>query len=150
MAIGWPASMAGVLRTVSQKHKKLNVHTAMDMIFDYDAAPEAVRAIAERNRTVNEINWTRVALPNHPYRRRWMFTVEPPKRDVFVFPVIVGCITYRILPDKSIHQTGFVFHLFHCPVGDPHKFVGPLRYEPEIASRARQIGWDGGSGGFAD
>ena len=79
------------------KTPALNVHTAMEMIFDYAAAPAAVAALAEKNKTVDVIHWTRIALPDDPYRRRWVFTIEPPESGNSVFPVIVGCVTYRIL-----------------------------------------------------
>jgi hypothetical protein len=78
------------------KTPALHVHTDMDMVFDSNAAPAAVMKLAEKNKTVDIVQWTRTALPNDPYRRRWVFTIERSKslgNSNSVFPVIVGCVT---------------------------------------------------------
>ena len=132
------------------KTPALGIHTDMDILFEHLKAPEAVKNLGEKNKAVDNVHWTRILLPGDSYRRQWALTIKTPKDGSdHVFPIVIGCTTYRITPDKSVHQTGFVFDLFECPPGKKQKFKSPI-----TPSRGRfridQIGWDAGSGGFAD
>jgi hypothetical protein len=131
------------------KTPALSVHTSMEMIFGYGEAPDAVKKLSEANKTVDQVHWTRTILPGDSYRREWGFHIEnPPGKLGSVFPAIIGCTTYQISPDNSVHQTAFVFHLFECQGGEPSKFVDCIRPEKPLTNDC--VGWDGGSGGFAD
>ena len=131
------------------KTPALSVHTAMEMIFDYDKESDAVKKLSEETKAVDTVHHTRTLLPGDSYRRKWGFHIDwPPGKIGRVFPVIIGCTTYQISPDNSVHQTAFVFHLFECPAGEPSEFVDCIN--PEKPLTKESVGWDGRSGGFAD
>jgi hypothetical protein len=145
--------IAGMFVTVKVsnvgKTLALNVHTQMEMIYGYDTVPEAVKSMSEECRNLNRIHSTRTLLPGDSYRRKWGFTVQGDPSANIIFPVIIGCTTYQISVDKSVHQTAFVFHLFECQSHQPSDFVECI--SPRKGSLPQdRVGWDGGSGGFAD
>jgi len=132
------------------KSPALAIHTSMEMIFDYADAPDAVKKLSETAKTIDVAHWTRTLLPGESYRRKWGFQIAAPDTGRKIsFPVIVGCTTYKISPDNTTHQTGFVFHLFECEPGKPTEYVDFLK-SGNTPLPKDQIGWDGGAGGFAD
>jgi hypothetical protein len=131
------------------KTPALGVHTAMEMICGYGEEPDAVKRLSEEAKSLDPLHRARTLLPGDSYRRKWGFHIDWPSGGVgHVFPVIIGCTTYQISPDNSIHQTAFVFRLFECPTGEPSEFVDAIN--PEKPLTKASVGWDGGSGGFAD
>jgi hypothetical protein len=130
------------------KTPALAAHTNMEVITDFAGSTEAIRKLAEKSKT-ERTYWSRMVFPGEFYRRRWGLTVElptPPSNSVS--PVVVGCVTYEILPDRSVHQTGFAFGLFECKAGTDD-FVDLIRVDKGQISRDR-IGSHADPGGFAD
>jgi hypothetical protein len=128
------------------KTPALDVHTQMDMAFDDDSARQRLREIAVSERA-SESRWTRILLPNDSYQREWALAIDTPTTGVHVSPRVIGCVTYRIVPDNTIHQTGFDFVLFEQhPNG---RFRDLLRADTPVISK-ETVGYSGGPGAFAD
>jgi hypothetical protein len=131
------------------KTPALDVHTQMEMLYDYGQAPDAIKKLSENCKLGVVVHWTRALLPGDSYRRKWGFTIQAQPTDNIIFPVIIGCTTYRIVPDKSLHQTAFVFDLFECKSDAPSEYVDSIRPIHGTLPKDK-LGWDGAAGGFAD
>jgi hypothetical protein len=83
--------------------------------------------------------------------RRYMRSVgqrECPVKGTHIHPIVIGCTSYSIVPDGTLHQTGFVFGLFEKDQ-TTGRFKFPLQVDvPRIPKET--IGWDAATGGFAD
>jgi hypothetical protein len=146
-------NMAGMYITVKVsnvgKTPALNVRTKMEMIYGYETVPDAVKSMSEECRNETRIHSTRTLLPGDSYRQKRGFIIEAEPSADIIFPVIIGCTTYQISLDKSVHQTAFVFHLFECQAGKPSEAVDGISPRKGLLPQNR-VGWDGGSGSFAD
>ena len=125
------------------KTPALNCKTKMEFTFEYGNAPSLIAQLAAHERRVYNTNNTRYMVPGRGYKRGWGFSVS--NDDVGIkelgIPVVYGVITYTLAIDFSIHQTGFVVHLWECAADDREKFVNLLRFgDPEIP--IHRIGWD--------
>jgi hypothetical protein len=129
------------------KTPALNAYTYMDIIFDYFSAPEAVAKMAQSARDT-KANSTRVVLPGDFYKREWALDLPTPDKGTHIHPIVIGCTSYSIVPDGTLHQTGFVFGLFEKDQATG-RFKFPLQVNvPRIPKET--IGWDAATGGFAD
>jgi hypothetical protein len=69
-------------------------------------------------------------------------------KGTHIHPIVIGCTSYSIVPDGTLHQTGFVFGLFEKDQ-TTGRFKFPLQVDvPRIPKET--IGWDAATGGFAD
>ena len=132
------------------KTPAMAAHTDMEMI--EGGSTEAVKKLAEKaaeNAKVEGTYWGRIVFPGESYRRNWGLTANlptPPSNSIS--PIVIGCVTYQILPDQSVHQTGFAFGLFECKPGT-NEYVRLIRVDEGQISRDR-IGNNADPGGFAD
>jgi hypothetical protein len=128
------------------KTPAVNAYSFMDIVFDYAAAVDAVARIAQESLD-NKGSSTRVVLPGDSYKREWALDLPTPEKSIRIFPIVVGCTTYNIVPDDTVHQTGFVFGLFEKDQATG-RFRAPLVVNvPRIPKET--IGWDASTGGFA-
>lgn len=118
------------------KTPALNAHTNMTFLNGPEDIPEAVAAHSKAHRERNE-RWSRTVLPGESYRRPWGLTEET--GDGYS-AVLIGCVTYETLPDRTLHQTAFCY------------YVGPKDYMTENRRNVPQqaIEFTVTTGGFAD
>lgn len=94
--------------------------------------------------------WTRILLPNESYRHLDILTFKPPGDDSSPLHVVIGCVTYRILLDDSVHQTATVFNVFECdPATREFTHARWLPTQEGVTPKDR-IGSDEALGGFAN
>jgi hypothetical protein len=130
------------------KTPAISAHTTMEMIEGYAGSAEAVRELATRAKT-EETYWSRIIFPDESYRRGWSLNVSrPTPPQISVSAIVIGCVTYRIWPDESVHQTGFAFSPFESAPGT-NDFVDLLRITKGHIPRD-SIGANTDPGGFAD
>jgi hypothetical protein len=115
------------------------------MLANFGAATERLKEVASKSRVVDEQN-SRLLLPSDRYTRPWVPGLdELPAPGAYFCPTIVGCVTYQLTSDRSLHQTAFCFVL--DPVsgdGSPHAFISGESIDPE---HIKVLWW---AGGFAD
>ncbi len=132
------------------KTPAIRVHTALDMVL-HDAVDTELEKLCSENR-FNNSSSGRIVLPREEYDRAWYLSayadevINNPNPDGFIMPRIIGCVTYEILPDHTIHQTVFVYFL-HLGEDD-----GVMRFIPvnqgNISKDEIEVAVD--SGGSAD
>lgn len=118
------------------KTPALNAHTNMTFMNGMGDITEAVTAHSKTNRERNE-RWSRTVLPGESYRRPWGLTGPVGGRGT---AVLIGCVTYETLPDRTLHQTAFCY------------YVGPGDYMTQDHRNVPQgaIEFTVTTGGFAD
>lgn len=84
----------------------LNVHISMTMVPMCQDHFDEVAAYAAVQRARNT-KWSRPLLPGDSYNRKWGlglddYTLSP-------YATIFGCVTYKTLPDRELHQTAFCY-----------------------------------------
>jgi hypothetical protein len=97
------------------KTPALNAHTEMALTLNYDDAVQALGKFSNENRDAMP-RWSRVVLPTEHYDRPWRLHAHKIEIEQFnkggnILPIVVGCVTYQILPDRSVHQTKFIYHM---------------------------------------
>lgn len=128
----------------------LNVHTHVDLTLDHRNAPERVSRLAAEQRLENT-TYSRNLLPSQSYLRPWYPTSHPSEFEEYslggtVLPVVIGCVTYQIWPDLSLHQTSFCFMLSADDIpGEPSGMFGPDHLVPVQNTKVEMT-----TGGFAD
>lgn len=89
------------------KTPALNVHTDVDEIhLGLVTPPERAGQFAKSKRVANTTA-SRLLLPDQQYVRHWIPAAEGATDEFPLFPVLVGCVTYQISPDGTLHQTAF-------------------------------------------
>lgn len=130
------------------KTPALNAHTLVDMILDYSEAPDALAELCKRN-LFSDQKSSRMVLPQQSYTRKWGPNCHPyevaKQPHGFLFPVIIGCVTYQTLPDNELRQTAFAFAL---SVSDD-KGEGSRLISTENPPSPDRIVADWTTGGFA-
>jgi hypothetical protein len=119
--------------------------TKMGVTFVYANAPSLVAGLAISERAAHSMMHTRYMAPGKGYKRGWGFpvdkiTLEKAKTGI---PAIYGVITYISSIDMSLHQTGFVIHVWKSDPTDREKFIDLLDFA-RANSPIQEIGWDGG------
>jgi hypothetical protein len=114
---GWGSIEIGFEIQNIGKTPAFNVHADAEIIFDHPfTAPRVLKAICARNRGVTS-DLASLVLPGDGCGNQLELEFEQSELEHFggeyglVLPTIVGCVTYQILPDKSFHQTGFIYYL---------------------------------------
>lgn len=92
----------------------LNAHTSMTMVPSHEFSKEQVAAYAAENRERNE-KWSRTVLPGESYDRKWGLHLDDARGTLY--GMVLGCVTYETLPDRSLHQTSFCYFLGRGDVG---------------------------------
>lgn len=91
----------------------LGAHTNMKLVVDVEAAAEQVRRLADKNKKGSPHGL--FLSPNDFYYRPWypssMDFEDSTQSRLTISPLLIGCVTYRILQDKDLHQVAFVYHL---------------------------------------
>jgi hypothetical protein len=89
----------------------------MEIVMGLDEARDKLPSFCEANRRVN-VRASRSLLANDGYERPWGFTISPTEIQAaaashrgYLFPCVIGCVTYQVLPDKSLHQTAFIYNI---------------------------------------
>lgn len=132
------------------KTPALNCKTQMEFTFEYGKAPLLIAKLATHERRIYNTNHTRYMVPGRGYKRGWGFSISNDEVGIkeLGIPVVYGVITYTLAIDFSVHQTGFVIHLWECAADNREKFVNLLRFgDSQIP--IHRIGWDESTGGFA-
>lgn len=95
------------------KTPALDVHTDITMMYfdrgDLDVRTQ-LKQFCDKKREFNIFG--RPLPPGDFYFRKWGPSLERDKSKEYstvALPVIMGCVTYQILPDKSLHQTSFAY-----------------------------------------
>jgi hypothetical protein len=141
------ANIANIGRTPA-----LYVSTEIEMIFDLWNLPERLAAFCREKKTLNT-KWGRSLLAGDSYTKPWALHTERKEMgevndNGWIFPCIIGCVTYQILPDKSLHQTGFVY-----TVTEVAGQVWQIPVRPIILGKTTSqadVMLEVGPGGFAD
>lgn len=96
------------------KTPALEAHTNIRMVLSSDNVRDELKALCKESKRVTEFG--RPVLPGESYNRRWYPHVDGPviaatlaPRQSTVMPIVIGCVTYQILPDKTLHQTAFAY-----------------------------------------
>lgn len=101
----------------------LHVITDVEMTPGIMDLPSRLQTFCKEKRR-KETTWSRSLLAGESYQRGWVLSADreelQPSADGRVFPGIIGCVTYQILPDNSLHQTGFVYTV--CQKGPMPQF----------------------------
>jgi hypothetical protein len=112
------------------KTRAFNVRADAEIIFDHPfTAPRALKSICSKNRGV-VFDWASLVLAGVGCGDQLEMEMDFYQSELehfggcgFVSPITVGCVTYQILPDKSFHQTGFIYlltgsggHTFDLPI----------------------------------
>ncbi|ONF96984.1 hypothetical protein [Sphingomonas jeddahensis] len=126
------------------KTPALNVYTDVDEIhLGLVNPPERAGAFAKSKRVVNTTA-SRLLLPDQQYVRLWIPGAEGATNEFPLFPVLVGCVTYQILPDGTLHQTAFAMMITRKDESEL------LSYEPGIEIPQEQLEFLHVAGAFAD
>lgn len=93
----------------------INAHTTVDMVMHSNDVSKQLKALADGDRKI-DTSASRMVLPGESYDRPWFpsmdrSVVEAAQLGNTIFPTIIGCVTYQVLPDLSLHQTAFRFDL---------------------------------------
>jgi hypothetical protein len=117
--VGGASANVSVEITNVGKTPALEAVTSIEMIVgtkvDASDIRQIVREFCDRNRMVSR--WGRLVLPGEAYLRPWSPGVDgadvqaelKTRRDNSIFPIVIGCVTYQILPEKTLHQTAFAY-----------------------------------------
>lgn len=129
------------------KTPAFNVHTHIkEFAPGTHDIPTTLKLLCEEKRTFQP-SWSRLVLPGEYYDRPWALSFpDDPKLRGHILPTIVGCVTYQILPDKSFHQTGFVYDL----AKRGRMGQGEDLLSTKITTPQEEILCDVASGGIAD
>jgi hypothetical protein len=97
------------------KTPALNAHSAMTLTLNHADAADVLAKFSAQNRDKTP-QWSRSVLPTECYNRPWKLHASKGELDQFsasgkVLPLVVGCVTYQILPDRTVHQTRFLYHV---------------------------------------
>lgn len=94
----------------------LEAHTNIRTILESADVRKELRALCDESKRVTE--WGRPVLPGESYDRRWFAGIDATeiagvvrRGQKDVMPIVIGCVTYQILPEKSLHQTAFAYWL---------------------------------------
>jgi hypothetical protein len=114
----------------NKKYRKdTRSHTAMILTFNHQDVQGILAKIGDESRN-SKPRSRRAVLPQESYDRPWRFVasrseIETNKLLDGILPIVVGCVTYEILPDRSVHQTRFIYHV--VKLGAPLGIVIPLQ-----------------------
>jgi hypothetical protein len=91
----------------------LGAHTNMKLIVGVEESAEQVKRLADEHKADSPHGL--FLSPNDSYYRPWypssMDRDDPSQRRLIISPLLIGCVTYRVLQDKDLHQVAFVYHL---------------------------------------
>lgn len=129
----------------------LDAHTSMKMTVERGPIEDRLRALCTVAHDEIDNTASRMVLPGESYRRQWGPTANPNEiasstLGFSIYPRIFGCVTYRILPDRSIHQTAFVYDLWEKD--SEGNFADSFR--DGVSRRKEIVACEVGTGGFAD
>ena len=126
------------------KTPALNVHTDVDELhLGLVTPPETASEFAQAKRVVDTAN-SRLLLPDQEYVRLWVPGGEGATDEFPLFPVLVGCVTYQISPDRTLHQTSFSLMLTR------KKDIASLLYRPGFEVPQGELHFIHVAGAFAD
>lgn len=110
------------------KTPAVSVHSAFCLVIGHENVSKAAKTIGDETRG-SLPTFSRLVLPTESYDRPWKLTLPAAefiklKIGDDILPIVIGSITYKILPDRSVHQTIFLYHLVKQggPLGDPIPF----------------------------
>ena len=112
--------------------------------------PEQVKAFASEN---NELGPNGLFLaPNDSYFRPWYPFLEPNDKykrgaNRAVYPMLIGCVNYRILQDDQLHQTVFVYLIGRTAEG--FEWGAPFQILTDQLWKPEELTISPWSGGFA-
>jgi len=91
----------------------MRAHTHMKMVMQSERIPQQLKALCATQLEPNE-SWSRLVLPNESYERKWGPTYpdlddDPTAIRGAFWPHIIGCVSYQVLGDATVHQTAFVY-----------------------------------------
>ena len=126
------------------KTPALNVHTNVDEIhFGLVTPPERAGDFAKSKRVVDTTS-SRLLLPDQQYVRPWVPSGEGATDEFPLYPVLVGCVTYQISPDGTLHQTAFAMMITRKDE------LGLLLHEPGMEVPQENLKFIHVAGAFAD
>jgi len=98
----------------------MRAHTFMKMVFPKTGlVQDELRALCAEQLKPNDYA-SRLVLPKETYDRLWVPTYPDesglPMEDIVAFwPHIIGCVSYQVLGDDTVHQTAFVYGVSKGP-----------------------------------
>jgi hypothetical protein len=120
----------------------------MKMVMHSENIPAQLKRLCASQMKPND-SWSRLVLPSESYNRQWvpgwpdLDEVQEDVKGAF-WPHIIGCVSYQVLGDESIHQTAFVYGISRG-AGD---FAGFLSQEDGPTSKD-ELCIEVQTGGFA-
>ena len=91
----------------------LDAHANMKLIVDVTNTADYVKRLADESKRDSPHGL--FLSPNDFYYRPWYPSSEdsddPTRKEQIISPLLIGCVTYRVLQDKDLHQIAFAYHL---------------------------------------
>ena len=100
------------------KTPALEVYTTLRLVPATQYGQDQIKALYAEVRGKKDHHPRGVLLAGEAYKRDWEVSLS--KADLGVVagatglasPALIGCVTYQLWPEKSVHQTGFFYDLF--------------------------------------
>jgi hypothetical protein len=88
----------------------IRAHTIMEIVSHSKMIPVQLRKLCASALEPDDER-SRLVLPNESYERKWGPTYRPGADELSgaFWPHIIGCVSYQVLGDETVHQTAFVY-----------------------------------------